>query len=360
MRTIYSSTRSGGGGGGNRTRRNASGSNSGKKSRDITNIIKMLHDDMSGDDLGGSHTRDADHLRNLTRKQYARQARPSVEREGMVNFEDPNDMESDQYLRDSVNRTKSAFNYTQKARMEEERARLKYEADTQISSGSNMIYGPGSWSTVFEANKVSQDEIDYVSRVGDGMSSVQPVEGDQPGVFYADTRSQARHGFAPKAPKAPNAPNAPKGASSKRVAEEVPTTDAKMGTFAEYDHKNTETYIRPKFGRGGPEYEVDENQGFRYPRWSTRKNRRHGGNANLDDEEGEEDRERREVDPWRSPELKYLSKRLEYLIHMMEENEETKSSFVVEELILYCFLGFFVLFIVDSFTNVNVKYKRAL
>lgn len=335
----------------------------------------MLHNDMSGDEngeeMGTSQERDASHLRNITRKQYARQARVESppaererEREGMVNFEDPNDVQSDQYLRDSVNRTKSAFNYTQKARMEEERARLKFEADTHISSGSSMVYGPGSGSTVFEANRLSQNEMDYVSQVGDKMSGVEPVEGDQPGVFYADTRSRAGHGFSPKAASAKGESRT--NAALKRGGEED-VTDATMRSFAEYDHTNSETYIRPKFGKSTPEYGVDENQGFRYPRWSTRKNRRQSENTNTnrDEEEREnenenETRERREADPWRSSELKYMSKRLEYLIHLMEENEETKSSFVVEELILYCFLGFFVLFVVDSFTNVNVKYKRVL
>lgn len=52
-----------------------------------------------------------------------------------------------------------------------------------------------------------------------------------------------------------------------------------------------------------------------------------------------------------------LLNKLNYLIHMMEQQKEKKTGHVTEELILYSFLGIFMIFIVDSFTKVS-KYSR--
>jgi hypothetical protein len=46
-----------------------------------------------------------------------------------------------------------------------------------------------------------------------------------------------------------------------------------------------------------------------------------------------------------------LIEKLNYIIHMMEEKKEEKTGHVIEELVLYCFLGIFIIFIVDTFTN---------
>ena len=141
----------------------------------------------------------------------------------------------------------------------------------------------------------------------------------------------------------------------------------------EYDSASKETYKCPSFHGGLVDcrYDQEENDGFKYPRWATRKNRRfhHGANDHLreraDDRRDQESDDssssaslRRNATYAHSFELERLMKKMDYVVHMMEENEETKNNYVIEELILYCFLGFFVLFVVDSFTNVNVKYKR--
>lgn len=52
-----------------------------------------------------------------------------------------------------------------------------------------------------------------------------------------------------------------------------------------------------------------------------------------------------------------LLEKLNYMIHLLEEQQEEKSNSVAEEVILYSFLGIFVIFLVDSFTRVG-KYKR--
>ena len=52
-----------------------------------------------------------------------------------------------------------------------------------------------------------------------------------------------------------------------------------------------------------------------------------------------------------------LLEKLNYMIHMLEEQKEEKTGHVTEELILYSFLGVFVIFIVDSFARVG-KYVR--
>jgi hypothetical protein len=46
-----------------------------------------------------------------------------------------------------------------------------------------------------------------------------------------------------------------------------------------------------------------------------------------------------------------LIEKLNYIIHMLEEKKDEKTGHVIEELILYCFLGVFIIFIVDTFTH---------
>lgn len=52
-----------------------------------------------------------------------------------------------------------------------------------------------------------------------------------------------------------------------------------------------------------------------------------------------------------------LLERLNYMIHLLEEQQNEKTNNLTEELILYIFLGIFVIFVVDSFTKVG-KYTR--
>ena len=52
-----------------------------------------------------------------------------------------------------------------------------------------------------------------------------------------------------------------------------------------------------------------------------------------------------------------LMKKLNYMIHLLEEQKNEQTNNVTEELILYIFLGIFVIFVVDSFTKVG-KYTR--
>jgi hypothetical protein len=52
-----------------------------------------------------------------------------------------------------------------------------------------------------------------------------------------------------------------------------------------------------------------------------------------------------------------LIEKLNYMIHLLEEQQDERTNNVTEEVILYCFLGIFMIFIVDSFTRVG-KYVR--
>jgi hypothetical protein len=52
-----------------------------------------------------------------------------------------------------------------------------------------------------------------------------------------------------------------------------------------------------------------------------------------------------------------LFEKLNYVIHLLEEEKDSKTNNITEELVLYMFLGVFVIFIVDSFARVS-KYKR--
>jgi len=52
-----------------------------------------------------------------------------------------------------------------------------------------------------------------------------------------------------------------------------------------------------------------------------------------------------------------LGKKINYMIHLLEEQQNEKTNNVTEELVLYLFLGVFVIFVVDSFARAG-KYKR--
>lgn len=52
-----------------------------------------------------------------------------------------------------------------------------------------------------------------------------------------------------------------------------------------------------------------------------------------------------------------LLQKINYMINLLEEKQDEKTNNVTEEIILYSFLGIFIIFIVDSFTRVG-KYVR--
>jgi hypothetical protein len=52
-----------------------------------------------------------------------------------------------------------------------------------------------------------------------------------------------------------------------------------------------------------------------------------------------------------------ILRKLNYMIHLLEEQKDEKTGNVTEEVVLYCFLGVFIIFVVDSFARVG-KYVR--
>ena len=52
-----------------------------------------------------------------------------------------------------------------------------------------------------------------------------------------------------------------------------------------------------------------------------------------------------------------LSERINYMIQLLEEQKDEKTGRVTEEIILYVFLGIFVIFVLDSFVKTG-KYSR--
>ena len=52
-------------------------------------------------------------------------------------------------------------------------------------------------------------------------------------------------------------------------------------------------------------------------------------------------------------------KKINYMINLLEEQKDVKTKNITEELILYCFLGIFVIFLIDSFVKIGKsKYSR--
>ena len=52
-----------------------------------------------------------------------------------------------------------------------------------------------------------------------------------------------------------------------------------------------------------------------------------------------------------------LLQKLDHIISLLENQHDEKTGHVTEELVLYCFLGVFIIFIVDSFARAG-KYVR--
>ena len=52
-----------------------------------------------------------------------------------------------------------------------------------------------------------------------------------------------------------------------------------------------------------------------------------------------------------------LLNKINYMINLLEEQQDERTNNVTEEVILYSFLGIFIIFLVDSFARVG-KYTR--
>jgi high-affinity K+ transport system ATPase subunit B len=52
-----------------------------------------------------------------------------------------------------------------------------------------------------------------------------------------------------------------------------------------------------------------------------------------------------------------LMQKINYMINLLEEQQDERTNNVTEEVVLYSFLGIFVIFVVDSFVKVG-KYVR--
>jgi hypothetical protein len=52
-----------------------------------------------------------------------------------------------------------------------------------------------------------------------------------------------------------------------------------------------------------------------------------------------------------------LLQKLNYMINLLEEKQDERTNNVTEEVVLYSFLGIFIIFVIDSFARVG-KYVR--
>jgi hypothetical protein len=58
-----------------------------------------------------------------------------------------------------------------------------------------------------------------------------------------------------------------------------------------------------------------------------------------------------------SPSMDKMMEKMNYMIHLLEEQQYEKTNNITEEFILYSFLGIFMIFIVDSFSR-SARYTR--
>jgi hypothetical protein len=63
------------------------------------------------------------------------------------------------------------------------------------------------------------------------------------------------------------------------------------------------------------------------------------------------------ITPYPTHTDKTLTDKINYMIHLLEDKQDVKSNSRVEEIGLYCLLGIFTIFLVDSFSRVG-KYVR--
>jgi hypothetical protein len=57
-------------------------------------------------------------------------------------------------------------------------------------------------------------------------------------------------------------------------------------------------------------------------------------------------------------EQKELNEKIDYMIKLLEDQKHEKTEGVMEDVILYSFLGIFMIFLVESFTKKSTKYVR--
>ena len=53
-----------------------------------------------------------------------------------------------------------------------------------------------------------------------------------------------------------------------------------------------------------------------------------------------------------------LLKKIDNILYLLEEQNEQNYNYITEELILYLFLGIFIIYVLDSFVRVGGKYTR--
>jgi hypothetical protein len=53
-----------------------------------------------------------------------------------------------------------------------------------------------------------------------------------------------------------------------------------------------------------------------------------------------------------------LMEKINYMIHLLENQENEKTDNITEEFVLYTFLGVFIIFVLDSFSKGRGKYIR--
>jgi hypothetical protein len=63
------------------------------------------------------------------------------------------------------------------------------------------------------------------------------------------------------------------------------------------------------------------------------------------------------MNPYDNDSNQVLIEKLNYMINLLEEHQDQKTGSVTEEVVLYSFLGVFIIFVVDSFARVG-KYVR--
>lgn len=82
-------------------------------------------------------------------------------------------------------------------------------------------------------------------------------------------------------------------------------------------------------------------------------------NYNIDPpfEESEEERKPKSNKKEDIVDVKLLMEKLNYVINMLEDQQLEKANTFTEEVVLYCFLGVFIIYVIDSFAKVG-KYVR--
>jgi hypothetical protein len=119
-----------------------------------------------------------------------------------------------------------------------------------------------------------------------------------------------------------------------------PTNDEELDLQSYDKNFMNDAQVRDYYRKLVPNYQKSENN-KNYYKANTNSNNNYSNNSKSSDDNNNE----------------VLIEKLNYMINLLEDQQDQKTNSVTEEVVLYSFLGVFIIFVVDSFARAG-KYVR--